>query len=91
MANHSVDLRLPTEAERWRCCGCGNLTRFDVTRSRRTSEYWHFDLAGDFRVEEQTVRTETIESITCRWCARDDAIEVVDRAGADTSSDPAAD
>ncbi|MEZ5097584.1 MAG: hypothetical protein R2731_16715 [Nocardioides sp.] len=32
---------LPDETHRWRCHGCGNLTRFDVTRSRRTTEYWH--------------------------------------------------
>ena len=42
--------------QRYRCAGCGNLTRFDVTRTRRTTEYWHFDLAGDHRVEETAVQ-----------------------------------
>ena len=39
-------LRLVGDGERWRCAGCGNLTRFDVTRTRRTTDYWHVDLAG---------------------------------------------
>jgi hypothetical protein len=42
---------IPDASQRWRCAGCGNLTRFDVTRTRRTTEFWHFDLAGDHRVE----------------------------------------
>jgi hypothetical protein len=82
--------RVPAEGERWRCAGCGNLTRFDVTRTRRTTEYWHFDLAGEHRVEEETVLSEVVETVSCRWCGRADAIEVVDRATADTAADPAA-
>lgn len=70
---------IPDAAHRWRCSGCGNLTRFDVTRTRRTTEFWHFDLAGDHRVEETEVREESVESVTCRWCGRSDAIEVVPR------------
>ena len=53
--------------------------RFDVTRTRRTTEFWHFDLAGDHVVEEETVREESVESVSCRWCGRDDAIELVAR------------
>lgn len=70
---------------RWRCGGCGNLTRFDVTRTRRTTEFWHFDLAGDHVVEEETLRDESVETVSCRWCGRDDAIETVARneAGVD--------
>jgi hypothetical protein len=64
---------------RWRCGGCGNLTRFDVTRTRRTTEFWHFDLSGDYQVEESRTERETVESVSCRWCGRDDAIELVDR------------
>ena len=76
---------LPDATTRWRCAGCGNLTRFDVTRTRRTTEFWHFDLAGDHVVAEETVRDESVESVSCRWCGRDDAIEVVARheAGVD--------
>ena len=91
MADPTTDLRVPGEGERWRCAGCGNLTRFDVTRTRRTTDYWHVDLAGEARVEEQKVLAETLESVSCRWCGRSDAIEVVDRADADATSDPAAD
>lgn len=73
---------LPDPAHRWRCAGCGNLTRFDVTRTRRTTEYWHQDLAGDTTVEDVEVVTETVESVRCRWCGRDDAVELVARAAA---------
>lgn len=87
----STAASLPDAANRWRCAGCGNLTRFDVTRSRRTTEYWHFDLAGEHRVEETEVKGETVETVTCRWCGRADAIELVSRADAPVTEDPAAD
>ena len=77
--------RLPDPDQRWRCAGCGNLTRFDVSRWRSTTEYWHFDLAGDHRVEETDVRDETVESVRCRWCGRDDAIELIARTDAEVS------
>lgn len=70
---------IPEDDQRWRCSGCGNLTRFDVSRTRRTTEFWHFDLAGDHRVEETEVAEEVVESVTCRWCGRSDAIELVPR------------
>ncbi|MBF4763736.1 hypothetical protein ISU07_11425 [Nocardioides islandensis] len=73
---------LPGADERWRCGGCGNLTRFDVARSRRTVEFWHVDLSGAVSVEDTEVREERVESVTCRWCGRDDAIETVPRAEA---------
>jgi len=73
---------IPGPDERWRCSGCGNLTRFDVVRTRRTVEYWHADLAGNAAVEATEVREETVESITCRWCGRADSIEIVPRAEA---------
>ena len=67
----------PGAAGRWRCGGCGNLTRFDVRRTRRTAEFWHFDLAGGHEIEESELLEETVESVTCRWCGRSDAIETV--------------
>ena len=76
---------LPDANTRWRCGGCGNLTRFDVTSDRRTTEFWHFDLAGDHAVEDTEVEQERVESVTCRWCGRSDAIELVSRAEADAS------
>ena len=85
---------LPDQSHRWRCGGCGNLTRFDVTRTRRTTEFWHFDLAGEHAVESTQVQQESVESVSCRWCGRDDAIELVDRnetgPGDDPSSAPSA-
>jgi len=77
-----VAASLPDPGSRWRCGGCGNLTRFDVTRQRRTTEFWHFDLAGDHEVEDTHVESELVEQVTCRWCGRSDAIEVVSRAEA---------
>ena len=40
---------LPTEQTRWRCRRCGNLTRFDVTRTTRFRDYLHCDLSGAAR------------------------------------------
>lgn len=70
---------LPTATTRWRCTLCGNLTRFDVTRSSKVVEYVHLDLAGEPKVEEREVVSETIESVRCRWCNAVDQIELVDR------------
>jgi hypothetical protein len=75
-----VTTPLPDAGQRWRCSGCGNLTRFDVGRARRTTEFWHFDLAGEHRVEECEVVAESIESVACRWCGRSDSIELVPRS-----------
>jgi len=74
-----MSIEVPDDRRRWRCAGCGNLTRFDVTSTRRATEYWHFDLAGDHQVEETTLRGESVEAVTCRWCGRSDAIELVER------------
>lgn len=74
-----MSIALPDETHRWRCGGCGNLTRFDVTRTRRTTEFWHLDLAGEPRVEDTEVLAESVESVSCRWCGRSDAIELVVR------------
>ncbi|MDG9700874.1 hypothetical protein [Streptomyces sp. DH37] len=71
----------PNEGTRWRCAMCGNLTRFDVTRSSKVVEYVHLDLAGKPEVEEREVLSETIESVRCRWCNAVDQVELVDRPG----------
>jgi hypothetical protein len=77
---------IPGDAQRWRCGGCGNLTRFDVTVTRRATEFWHFDLAGDHRVEDVEVQTESVESVRCRWCGRTDSIELVGRHDVDSQA-----
>ena len=70
---------LPALAERWRCSACGNLTRFDTVRSSRVREFWHLDLAGEPRIEEAVTLDHAVAQVVCRWCGRDDAIEVVSR------------
>lgn len=72
---------LPSADTRWRCTQCGNLTRFDVVRSTRLREYWHFDLAGTPVVEETEVLAETVEAVRCRWCTSS-VVEVVPRPDA---------
>jgi hypothetical protein len=69
----------PTPTTRWRCRQCGNLTRFDVTRTARTREFLHVDLSGESVVEEREVLTEDLESVRCRWCDGVDTVELVDR------------
>lgn len=71
----------PTADTRWRCAQCGNLTRFDVTRTSRTEEFLHADLSGEARVEERRVLSDTIERVACRWCGSADQIELVPRPG----------
>jgi hypothetical protein len=76
-------LSQPTDGTRWRCTLCGNLTRFDVTRSSRVVEYVHLDPAGELVVERRTVLNERIESVRCRWCDAVDQVDLVDRPGAE--------
>ncbi|GAB3205595.1 hypothetical protein ACQEU5_01245 [Marinactinospora thermotolerans] len=75
---------MPTDAQRWRCTQCGNLTRFDVTRTVRSRDYLHFDLSGDSRFEESETLSETVEQVRCRWCNAVDSVEVVDRPAGET-------
>jgi hypothetical protein len=59
-----------------RCSACGNLTRFDVTVSRRVKEFRHFTVGGDLAVESSEILEEQVERVECRWCgASGDAIE----------------
>jgi len=53
---------------RYRCTACGNLTRFDVTTSRRTAAFHHFTVGGELEVEDERVLDERVESVSCRWC-----------------------
>jgi hypothetical protein len=64
---------------RFRCTGCGNLTRFDVIATRRTREFHHFSVGGDLSVDDTELLEERVEAVTCRWCgATGPAIEVVE-------------
>ncbi|MFD7641213.1 hypothetical protein ACFV4P_11225 [Kitasatospora sp. NPDC059795] len=82
-----MTIAAPTAETRWRCTLCGNLTRFDVTRSSRVIDFVHFDLSGDSKVEETQVLAETVESVRCRWCNAVDQVELVARPGAEESAD----
>lgn len=53
---------------RYRCTACGNLTRFDVTTSRRTRAFHHYSVGGDLTIEDTEVLAETIDDVVCRWC-----------------------
>lgn len=72
----------PTATTRWRCTACGNLTRFDLTRSSVVVEYVHVDLAGRATVEETAVVEDQWRQIRCRWCDGVDTVELVDRLDA---------
>jgi transposase len=78
---------LPTESMRWRCGACGNLTRFDVIHQMRVREYWHVDLSGLATVESRETLDSAVEQVTCRWCGRNDAVELVERPDASLHSD----
>jgi len=53
---------------RYRCSGCGNLTRFDVVSTRRTRAFHHFSVGGDLSIEDEQVLESQVEAVTCRWC-----------------------
>jgi len=62
-------------ATRYRCTACGNLTRFDVTTSRRTRAFHHYTVGGDLQVDEEEVLSEQVESVACRWCGTGVSVE----------------
>lgn len=62
---------------RYRCDACGNLTRFDVTTTRRTRAFHHFSVGGELNVEDEQVLDESVEEVTCRWCGHGRAIQEV--------------
>jgi len=63
---------------RYRCAACGNLTRFDVTTSRRTRAFHHFTVGGELTVEDEEVLSETVDDVVCRWCGSGKAVEVLE-------------
>lgn len=75
---------------RFRCAQCGNVTRFDVVASERTRRYLHFDLGGARSVDEEEILERTVESVTCRWCGRDDAVVVEAAPAGDDATDASA-
>ncbi len=53
---------------RYRCDGCGNLTRFDVTVSQQTKAFYHYTVGGDLEVEDEQVLSRHVDEVVCRWC-----------------------
>lgn len=62
---------------RYRCSSCGNLTRFDVTTTRRTRAFHHFTVGGELTLEDEEVLEERVEEVTCRWCGTDAGVEEI--------------
>jgi len=69
-------------ATRYRCAACGNLTRFDVTVTRRTRAFHHYSIGGELTVEDEQVLSEVVEDVACRWCGSGGAVEAMEEADA---------
>ncbi|MFI5044150.1 MAG: hypothetical protein ACHQDC_05110 [Acidimicrobiales bacterium] len=63
---------------RYRCTACGNLTRFDVTTTRRTKAFHHYSVGGELTMEDVEVLSEDIESVECRWCVSAASVVEID-------------
>ncbi|HEY6531623.1 MAG TPA: hypothetical protein VIY72_04930 [Acidimicrobiales bacterium] len=53
---------------RYRCTACGNLTRFDVTSTRRTRAFHHYTVGGELEIESEDILDEVVDEVSCRWC-----------------------
>jgi hypothetical protein len=73
---------------RYRCTSCGNLTRFDVTSTRRTRAFHHYTVGGELRIEDETVLAEELESVECRWCGPSGIVVEIDAATAAGLDEP---
>jgi hypothetical protein len=78
----------PSPVRRYRCTSCGNLTRFTVTSTRRTSAFHHFTVGGELTIEDVEVLEDRVESVTCRWCGT--GAGVVELEGAPSATETAA-
>ena len=73
---------------RYRCAACGNLTRFDVTTSRRTRAFHHYTVGGELQVEQEEVLAEVVEDVSCRWCGHGRGVEALTSDVAVTADEP---
>ncbi|MEX2658174.1 MAG: hypothetical protein WD232_00655 [Acidimicrobiales bacterium] len=62
---------------RYRCTACGNLTRFDVTATRRTRQFHHYTVGGELTIEGTEVLEELVEEVSCRWCGSPRGVEPI--------------
>jgi hypothetical protein len=79
-----------TAITRYRCTACGNITRFDVTATRRTRAFHHYSVGGSLTVEEEEVLSESVDEVSCRWCGHGRAVEVLADADADADAEDVA-
>lgn len=82
-------LALPAAGERLRCGACGNLTRFDVVSTRRTTAFWHYSLAGELAIEEERTLEASAEELRCRWCGSTTQVEVIPALWTAAGTEPA--
>jgi hypothetical protein len=75
-------------ASRYRCAACGNVTRFDVTSTRKTRAFHHYSIGGELEIEDEELIEEHVEQVVCRWCNASGAqIEVLDGLDAEQLHD----
>lgn len=72
---------------RYRCAACGNLTRFDVTSSRRTKAFHHYSVGGELTIEDEEVLAEDLESVVCRWCGPAASVDAIAAADVEVAPD----
>ncbi len=70
----------PSTPPRYRCTACGNLTRFDVTSTRRTRAFHHYSVSGQLDVQDEVVLGEVLEDVSCRWCGNGESVVPLDPA-----------
>ena len=66
-----------SDAPRYRCTACGNLTRFDVTTTRRTRAFHHYTVGGELEIEDAEILAEHVDDVVCRWCGTGTNVEQV--------------
>ncbi len=76
---------VPGTAIRYRCTSCGNLTRFDVTSTRRAKAFHHYSVGGELTVEDVEVLSDVVESVECRWCGPAGTVVPIDEDAPDAA------
>ena len=69
---------MPDVSTRYRCSGCGNVTRFDVTVTRRSRAFHHYTVGGELTVEDEELLAQVVEDVVCRWCGPGPAVETIE-------------
>ena len=65
---------------RYRCDGCGNLTRFDVIVSQQTRAFYHYTVGGDLVIEDEEVLSRHVDDVVCRWCGHGRSVVEIESA-----------